>query len=139
FDEAFATRLVNRFSTVQVMRERIERMMMQRSVEDSFEADLATIREVLDTSVNRRKTETINKFADALGRVQQVFDEVNKAIGGSLSVSQTGWSVTSERGQNTLFFSRLGLSDRILSVTYEILPAGEELLVRLAGETVYRT
>jgi serine/threonine-protein kinase len=139
FDEAFATRLVNRFSTVEAMRERMERMMMLRPLENSLEADLATIREVLDTSVNRRQIETVAKLEDALTRVQRVFNEVNEAIGGSLSVTQTEWSVTGESGQNTIFWSRHGSSERILSVTYEILPAGEELVVRLSGETVYRT
>ena len=139
FDEAFATRLVNRFATVRAMHERMDRMMLDQPAGASAEADLAALREVLDTTVNRRLTETITKLSNALSRVQQVFNEVRQSIGGSLSISQTGWSVTGESGLNTLFWSRHGSSDPILSVTYEIVPAGEELLVRMAGETVYRT
>jgi hypothetical protein len=97
------------------------------------------LREVLDTTVNRRVTETIAKLGDGLKRVQQIFHEVQQSIGGSLSITQTGWAVTGESGQNTLFWTRQGSSDRILSVTSEVVPAGEELLVRMAGETVYRT
>ena len=139
FDEAFATRLVNRFATVRVMQERMERMMQDQPADGSVEADLAALREVLDTTANRSLTETIAKLCDGLKRVQQIFNGVQQSIGGSLSITQTGWAVTGESGQNTLFWTRQGSSDRILSVTYEVVPIGEELLVRMAGETVYRT
>jgi len=139
FDEAFATRMVNRFASVQAMRERMDRMMQDQPPGSSAEQDLEALREVLDTSVNRRLTATIAKFSDALSKVQQVFFKVQQLIGGNLSISQTGQSVTGESGQNTLFWTRQGSIDRVLSVTYEVVPAGEELLLRMSGETVYRT
>lgn len=139
FDEAFATRMVNRFATVQAMRERMDRMMQDQPPGSSADEDLAALREVLDTSANRRLTATITKLSEALRRVQKVFNQVQQSIGGNLSISQTGWVVTGESGQNTLFWTRQGSTDRILSVTYEFVPAGEELLLRMSGETVYRT
>lgn len=139
FDEAFATRMVNRFATVQAMRDRMDRMMQDRPRGSSVDEDLTALREVLDTSANRRLTATIAKLSDALRKVQQVFNRVQQSIGGNLSISQTDWVVTGESGQNTLFWSRQGSTDRILSVTYEFVPAGEELLLRMSGDTVYRT
>ena len=139
FDDAFATRIVNRFATVQAMRERMDRTMQDQPPGSSVDEDLAALREALDTSANRRLTETIAKLSDALRRVQQVFNQVQQPLGGSLSISQTGHMVTGERGQNTLLWSRQGSTDRILSVTYEFVPAGEELVLRMSGETVYRT
>ncbi|MCU0983343.1 MAG: protein kinase [Acetobacteraceae bacterium] len=139
FDEAFATRLADRFATVRAMQERIEAMMQDQPAGGSVEADLNALREILDTTVNRRRTETIAKLEEGLRRVQQIFNEVRESIGGSLSISQTGWAVTGEGGQNTLFWTRLGSSDPILSVPYEVVPIGEEMLVRMAGETIYRT
>jgi serine/threonine-protein kinase len=139
FDEAFATRLVDRFATVQAMRERMDGLMHELPCGASAETNLAALRELLDTTANRRLTQMIAKLSDGLKRVQQVFNDVGQSIGGNLSISQTGWDVTGERGQNTLFWSMHGTNSRILSVTYEIVPAGEELLVRMAGETVYRT
>ncbi|MEG3155135.1 serine/threonine protein kinase [Sphingomonas sp. RB1R13] len=139
FDEAFATKLVDRFATVRAMQDRMERMMQDQPADGSAEADLAALREVLDTTVNRRQTDTIVKLSDGLKRVQQVFNEVQQSIGGSLSIAQTGWTVTGDIGQNTLVWTRQGSSDCILSVTCEIVPTGEELLVRMAGETVFRT
>jgi serine/threonine protein kinase len=139
FDEAFATRMVNRFATVQAMRLRIDKMMQDQSLTSSTDEDLAALREVLDTAANRRLTAMVAKLGGALKKVQRVFDNVQQHIGGSLTIGQTGWAVTGESGQNTLFWSRPGSSDRILSVTYEFVPAGEELLLRMSGETVYRT
>jgi len=139
FDEAFATRMVNRFSTVHAMRERMDRMMQDTPLGSSVDDDLAALREALDTTVNRRLSATIAKIGNALTKVHEVFNEVNQSIGGHLSVSQTAWNVTGEKGQNTLFWSRQGATDRFLSVTYEVVPVGEELLLYLAGDTVYRT
>lgn len=139
FDEAFATRMVNRFSNVQAMRERMSKMMQDQSPGSSAEEDLEALREILDTSVNRRLVATIEKFTDALRKVQQVFNQVQQSIGGSLSIAQTGWSVTGKNGQNTLSWTKLGSIDHILSITYEVVPAGEELLLRMSGEPVYRT
>lgn len=139
FDEAFAARMVNRFATVQAMRERMNKMMQDQPSGSSADEDLAAIREVLDTSVNRRLTATITKLREALRKVEQVFKQVQQSIGGNLSIGQTGWVVTGESGQNTLFWSRQGTIDHILSVTYEFVPAGDELLLRMSGETVYRT
>ena len=139
FDDAFATRMVNRFATVQAMRERMHRMMQDQLPGSSPDEDLAALREVLDTSTNRHLTATIEKLSDALRKVHLVFHQVQKSIGGNLSIGQTNWAVTGESGQNTLFWSHLGSSNRILSVTVEFMPAGDELLLRMSGETVYRT
>jgi len=100
---------------------------------------MAALREVLDTTVNRRLRATSAKITNALTMVQEVFSQVEHSIGGNLTVSQTAWHVTGEKGRNTLFWSRQGSTDRLLSVTYEVVPVGEELLLRLEGETVYRT
>ncbi|MBO9873524.1 MULTISPECIES: serine/threonine protein kinase [Xanthomonas] len=139
FDDAFATRMVNRFATVQAMYERMNRMMQDQPPVSSADENLAALREILDTSANRQLAANINKLGDALTRVQRVFNQVQNSIGGNLSISQTGWVVTGEGGKNTLFWSRQGSNDRIFSVTYESLLAGEELLLRMSGETVYRT
>lgn len=139
FDDAFATRIVNRFSSVQAMRERMDRMIQDQSPGSSADEDLAALRDILDTNANRRLSATIATLHDALGKVQQVFDQVRQSLGGNLSIGQTGWAVSGEIGRNTLFWSRQGTHDPILSVTYEIVPTGEELLLRLSGETVYRT
>lgn len=139
FDDAFTPRIANRFATVHAMRERMDRIMHEQELSVSLDAELAALRDVLDTSVNRRLMETTAKLSDVLQRVRTVFDGVNQSLGHTLGIGQTGWSVTSERGQDTLFWSRHGATDPVLSVTHEVVVAGEELVLRMSGETVYRT
>ncbi|USX25620.1 protein kinase [Oxalobacteraceae bacterium OTU3CINTB1] len=139
FDDAFSPRIANRFATVPAMRERMDRIMHEQEPGLSLDADLAALRDVLDTSANRRLTETTAKLNNVLQRVRTVFDGVSQSLGSTLSISQTGWSVTGERGRNTLFWSRQGTVDPILSVTHDVVAAGEELVLRMSGETVYRT
>ncbi|MBV7539215.1 protein kinase [Duganella sp. sic0402] len=139
FDDAFTPRIADRFATVHAMRERMDRIMHDQEPNMSLDAELAALRDVLDTSVNRRLMETTAKLNDVLQRVHTVFKGVSQSLGGTLGVGQSGWSVTSERGQNTLFLSRHGTADPVLSVTHEVVAAGEELVLRMSGETVYRT
>ncbi|WP_319241856.1 protein kinase [uncultured Propionivibrio sp.] len=139
FDDAFATRIVNRFASVQAMRGRMEKIMQDHPPGASAEDDLQAIRELLDTSVNRQVAATVENLTNALHEVHQVFNRMQQSLSSNLLISQTGWSVTRDSGQNTLFWTRQGSVDRVLSVTYEAVPAGEELLVRMSGETVYRT
>lgn len=139
FDDAFETRVVNRFQTVQTIKEGICRMMQNPQIGSSVEDDLVALRNVLDTLANRRLTAKVAKLRDGLHRVQKVFEDVQKSIGDTLAIGQTAWSVTNERGQNTLFWTRHGSTERILVVCYELIPVGEELVLRLSGETVFRT
>lgn len=139
FDNAFATRMATRFAGVQAMREQIEKMMKEPPHGATAEENLDAIRDLLDTAVNRQVTATVAKFTDALHQVQRVFNQVQQRLNGTLLIGQTGWSVTGGSGQNTLFWTRQGSGDRILSVSYEVVSAGEEILLRISGETVYRT
>ncbi len=139
FDDAFETRIAHRFATVQAMRERMDKMMQEQSLNSSAEENLAAIREVLDTSANRRRTETIAKLREAQEKFQKACDVTMQSTGGNLSLTLTDWLLTAEISRNTLFWTRLGSTDRILSVTCEAMPAGEELVLQMAGETVYRT
>lgn len=139
FDSAFANRLVNRFASVQMMREQIGKMMKDHPPGASAEENLDAIRALLDTSVSRQAAEKVEKFSTALREAQRVFNQVQQGLGSNLVTNQTKWDVTADRGKNTLFWTRQGSIDRILSVTYEVVSAGEKLLLRMSGETVYRT
>jgi len=141
FDEAFDPVIVNRFSSTHAMQEKLEKIMQDQSTGNSVEANLDAIRETLDTSANRRRKKTIRVLDDALRKVQNVFDDVQSSdsIGGNLSISQTNWNITGEKGENTLFWTQQGSSDKILSVHYEIFPTGDELVIRMNGENIYRT
>ncbi|MFD2837835.1 hypothetical protein ACFS3C_18565 [Azotobacter vinelandii] len=132
--------MVNRFASVQAMRERMDRIMQDQPPSSSADENLAVIRELLDTDANRRLRATIAKLSDALRMVQQVFNQVQKNPSAAICRSVRPTGMFPAKGvKNTLFWSRQGSTDRILSVTCESVPAGEELLLRMSGETVYRT
>lgn len=139
FDEAFSPRLVHRFASVQAMRRRMDRMMDLHRDGPSIEEDLAELREVLDTPVDRQLAEAKGKLGQALKQVQLVITQLQRDIGPSLLISQSGMSNTGETASNTLTFSRQKSSDRILTVTYETIAAGDELVIRMRGDAVYRT
>jgi serine/threonine-protein kinase len=112
-------------------------MMEQKEVR-SADDDLASIMDLLATSVERHRIETINKVRDALHNVQAVFEEVQAELGGALTLAQTGFALDGEIGRNTLLWNRVGTGETLLSTTYEIIPTGDELILRMSGEPIYR-
>ena len=139
FDEAFSPLLSNRFASVQAMRGRLDRMIDLQQDGTSVEETLVALREVLDTQVDRQLAEMKGSLRQAISEVQRVFTELTRSIGPSLSISQTQFTYTGERASNTLIWSRQVSSDPILMVTYEAVPTGDELVIRIRGDAVYRT
>jgi serine/threonine-protein kinase len=60
-------------------------------------------------------------------------------LGALLELQQTNYAIDGGRATNTLRWTRLGTRDVVASITYEIVEAGDEQVVRLSGEIVYRT
>src|SRR5439155_13197449 len=61
------------------------------------------------------------------------------AASGALVLGQTGFGVIGEVGTNTLFWRRSGSNDQVLSTTYEARATGDEIVICMSNETVYRT
>lgn len=139
FDTAFAPQIAHRFSNVGAMLESVDRMITNREIGQSAEDDLAAILEVVNTEAERRRVETTKRLTDALRRVDSVYREAERSFGGALVLSQTGFGVTGEVGRNTLFWCRPGSSDQVLSTTYEARETGDEIVICMSGETVFRT
>lgn len=139
FDNAFAPMIVDRYSNVSAMRDSLDRMMTEAEPSQSADDDLAAILQVIGTAPDRRWLETNERLQLALNNVLSVFSEVGQALGGVLVMGQTGFSVESDVGRNTLFWTRPGSKERVLSTSYEVREAGDEIVIRLSGETVFRT
>ncbi|PWB94098.1 serine/threonine protein kinase [Methylosinus sporium] len=139
FDNAFEPKIANRLSSVEVMRDAVMTIMAPEDPIGSPENDLIAIRTVMNTQSERRRLESINRFECAIQEVWTLYKEVQNELEGTLALSQTGMHITSEFGRNTLFWSRRGSSDRVLSTTYEVLEAGDEIIIRMSTESVYRT
>ncbi|MDR2195813.1 MAG: hypothetical protein LBE50_04325, partial [Gallionellaceae bacterium] len=140
FDEAFSNRVVDRFATTEAMREKIDRMMIQGQWgNSSADEDVAVLRDLFDTSANRRLALRIKALDGMLHEVQSALIQSGKLISDMLSITQAGWEVGADGGKGRWFWSTLGKTDPILWISCESIPVGEELLLRISGETVYRT
>ncbi len=139
FDNSFAPLIANRYSNARATRDGMIRMMAEPHLGKSADDDLASILEVLDTSAERRRVQSVMQLSDAVQRVYEVFSQVQASLGGALTLSQTAFTVDEQSGRNTLFWRRAGSGDTLLSTSYEIVTTGDEFVVRMSGETVFRT
>ena len=139
FDNAFSPRIGDRFSDADAMLASLDRMMERHEIRRSPDDDLKAILDIVDTAAERRRVETTRRISEVLRQVQSVYTEIEKSFNGTLGLIQTGHHVAGDSGRNTLIWKRPGSDDRLVSTTYEAIEAGDELIVRMSGETVFRT
>ena len=139
FDSAFEPLIENRFENTSAMIASMEKVMEPRDETHSEESLLQDIREAMDTQAQRRREATHRRLSEALKQTLRVHEDVRKSLGIVLNRSQTGYSVVGDLGRNTLGWVRPGSEDTVLSVTCEVLEAGDEIVILLSGDPVYRT
>ena len=139
FDNAFAPQIADRFTNAAAMLASIDRMMKDHEAGRSSEDDLKAILEVVDTAAARRRVETTKRLAEALKQVHRVHYEVQKSLRDGLGLSQTGYGIAGEVGTSTFFWQKPGSNDRVMSTTCEARQAGDEIIIRMSGETIFRT
>ena len=141
FDRAFAPQIAERFTDADAMLAELERVMEPPTGVHSG-AVLEDIIEALGTEAARRQAATAARLSEALKQIQRVHHEVRanlESSGVPLGWSQSSWSVVEGLGRNTLGFVKPGSADRVLSVVCEAREAGDEIVINLSGEPVYRT
>ena len=141
FDRAFAPQIAARFSSADAMLLELERVL-EPSTGVHSEVVLQDIIEALGTEAARRQAATAARLSEALKQVQRVHHEVLADLesrGVPLGWSQSNWSVVGGLGRNTLGLVKPGSADRVLSVACEAREAGDEIVIHLSGEPVYRT
>lgn len=141
FDRAFAPQIADRFTDADAMLAELDIVMEPRTGARP-EAVLQDIIEALGTEAAHRQAATAARLDDALRQIQRVHREVRADLetsGVPLGWSQGGWSVDGGLGRNTLGLVKQGSSDTVLSVVCEVQEAGDEIVVNLSGEPVYRT
>ena len=139
FESAFAPLIADRFTNADVMLEGLDGVMKPRVVGRSREDLLQGIREMMDTGAARRRAETHTRLARALKEIQRVHEDVRKSLEFPVHRRQSGWSVSGALGRNTLGWIEPGSDDAILSVGCEVREAGDEVVISLSGEPVFRT
>ena len=139
FDNAFAPQIADRFKNADAILASIDIMMKDHEAGRSTEDDLKAILEVVDTAAARRRVETTKRLAEALKQVRRVHREVQESLRDGLSLVQTGYGIDGEVGTNTLFWQKPGSNDRVMSTTCEAREAGDEIIIRMSGEAIFRT
>ena len=142
FDKAFAPRIADRFSSADEMLTSKERVMAPRGTARSEASRLEAIREAMDSEASRRQEATHQRLVEAHRNVRRVFNDVEKHVresaGVSLTTVQHGFQDVRDT-KRTLSWKRAGSEDTVLSVTFDVREAGDELVINLSGEPVYRT
>lgn len=139
FDIALAPRISDRFSSADAMLAGIDRMMTAPMAGSSPEEDLNAILEIVHTAAERRRVASAKRIDEALRQVDHVFRYIEKSLNGSFTIGQTAFSVQGDSGSNTLFWLRPGSTERILSTIFTVREVGDEIIIQLSGETVFRT
>ena len=138
FDTAFAPQIADRFTNADVMLEKLEGVMTPRVDGRSEEDLLRDIRETMDTQAARRRADTNTRLGEALKQIQRVHEETRKSLGFPVNQRQSNWNVSGTTGNNTLGWIEPGSNDAILSVKCEVRETGDEIVISLSGESVYR-
>jgi hypothetical protein len=105
----------------------------------SPDTDLEAILEIIDTAAQRRRVVTTERIGEALRQLDQVHRHLQKSLRGTLALGQTNFVVKGDIGTNTLFWFKPGSNETMISTTYDAREVGDETIVRMSGETVFRT
>ena len=138
FDTAFVPQIAERFTSADAMLEKLKGVMMPRAVGRSEENLLKDIRETVDTRAARRRADSHARLGEALTQVQRVHEDTRKSLGFPVNRSQSNWNVSGTLGRNTLAWIEPGCDEAMLTVKCEVQEAGDEIVVSLSGEPVFR-
>ena len=140
FDSGFAPRIADRFSTADEMLASMRKLMKSRHLSKiTPEDDLNAIREVVDTEVARQQAKRTKQIHEALKQIQRVFEDMTESLGSStINCRQSDFNLTGNLGKNTLALVKLGSNDEVLRVKCEVREVGDELVIRLSGDPVFR-
>ena len=116
----------------------INRMMEDHDSGNSAEDDLRAILEVVGTEAERRRVETTNRLRAVLRQVSSIHFDLEKTFNGRLIAAHSGPTILAEIGTTQLFWTRPGSSDPLVSTTCEAREAGDEIVIRTSGETIFR-
>lgn len=139
FDNCFAPRIDRRYSNVAAMLDALARVLAPASIKNNAAANLARIDDLLSGGATLAREQSAQRMAIASGKVSEAFDSVRATLASKLIRGQTGYSVEAGKATNTIFWNLAGTSETVVSITYDVVEAGDEVVVSLSGQTVYRT
>lgn len=139
FDHTFAPRLEDRYTDAESFRDRLVRLMHDQPATASLEDDISELAALFDTPIERRRVQADAVIRDGLHAVQRTYNQLLAKIAKSLTLVQTNFNVSNEVGANTLSLTKRSSTDYLLTTTYEIRVVGDELVLQMSGDDIYRT
>ena len=143
FDKAFAPRIVDRLSSADEMLTSMEKVMAPPGRPGTEESRLEAIREAISTEAAQRTAETHARLVEAHRHIARVFNDVTTKLRERERISLNAVQQHGFQGvrdtKRTLSWKRAGSEDTALSVTFDVREAGDEIVIELSGEAIYRT
>ena len=142
FDKAFAPRIAERFVGADEMLADMEKVMAPHGSARLEASRIEAIREAMDTEASRRTAQTHTRLVEAHRHIARVFEDVTRELreqeriflGGTLHGAP---SVADPK--RMLSWQAEGSDETVLSVIFNVREAGDELVIDLSEEPVYRT
>ena len=142
FDKAFAPLIADRFTSAGAVIESMKSVIEPSSRSRSEVSRLQNIRKAMDTESSRRREVTHRRLTEAHEHIFRVFNDVEKyvreSIGISLNTVRHGFKGVTDT-KRTLSWTRPGSEETVLAVTFDVREAGDEIVINLSGDPVYRT
>ena len=139
FDGAFDPLIANRFESAEAMLESMKRVMEPRNKTHSEESLLQEIREAMDTEAAQRQEATVKRISVALREIFRVDTEVRRLIGGIPISRRSDYRIDGQIGKEMSHWLKREDDRPVLSTTYEVQEVGDEIVIQLSGEPIYRT
>jgi len=139
FDRGFATRISERFANVDAMLLLIDALTEGQDATHSPDDDLQAILAITDSWEEPGSAAITERIRDAFQRVVQVCKQVEAELRGRLALGQPNLRITADVGSETFLWFRPVSGERMMSTTCEVREIGNEIVIRLFGETVFRT
>lgn len=136
FDKAFALQISNRFSTAESAISELSKIMKDNVATDK---DLEDILIIAQSESETYKRKLVAKLEEALKNVEGVIysfeDEINKVV----YSQQVNQNIGYESAIKRRIWQRKVSGERILETTFTAIISGDELIVIIDNDPVYRT
>lgn len=139
FDNSFAPLIEARFSNATVMLAALDQLMTTQLSTGSPDDDLAAIRSIIDTAAERRRIDTNQRLSDAIRHIGPVFRALYDEMDGAFLLSQSNQRIEADFATTTYSWTRVSAEHPFLTTTCEAIEIGDEIVIRLSSETIYRT
>ena len=116
--------------------------MAPRGGARSEESRIEAIREAMDTEASRRTAQTHTRLVEAHRQIARVFEDVTRNLRERERIYVSGvlhGAPSVANPKRTLSWRAEGSDETVLSVTFNVRETGDELVIDLLEEPVYRT